>query len=59
MNRALASPAVNASTGGSRGGGTALTDVGRRIVRHYRAAEAAARAAAGDDIDALTALLAP
>jgi molybdate transport system regulatory protein len=59
MNRALVAPAVDAATGGSHGGGTTLTDVGRRIVRHYRAIEAAARSAAEDDIAALTRLLAP
>ena len=54
MNQALASPAVN--TGG---GGTALTQVGEDIVKHYRAIENAARLAAAADIRALTRLLAP
>jgi molybdate transport system regulatory protein len=59
MNQALASPAVNTAAGGSRGGGTALTQVGEDIVKHYRAIENAARLAAAADIRALTRLLAP
>jgi len=59
MNQTLASPAVNTAAGGSRGGGTALTQVGEEIVKHYRAIENAARLAAAADIRALTRLLAP
>ncbi|VTU16663.1 winged helix-turn-helix domain-containing protein [Variovorax sp. PBL-E5] len=58
MNRALASPAVNTATGGSHGGGTALTPVGEQLIKHYRAIESAARVAAAADISALTRLLA-
>ncbi|MGJ7529477.1 MULTISPECIES: winged helix-turn-helix domain-containing protein [unclassified Variovorax] len=59
MNQSLASPAVNTAAGGSRGGGTALTQVGEDIVKHYRAIENAARLATAADIRALTRLLAP
>lgn len=58
MNRALSSPAVNKASGGSHGGGTALTPVGEQIVKHYRAIESTARTAASADIAALTRLLA-
>ncbi|MBO9512863.1 MAG: LysR family transcriptional regulator [Variovorax sp.] len=59
MNRALTSPAVATATGGTHGGGSALTAVGEQIVRHYRAIESTARVAAASDIAALTRLLAP
>jgi molybdate transport system regulatory protein len=59
MNRALSTPAVNTATGGSHGGGTALTTVGEQLVKHYRAIESASRVAAASDISALTRLLAP
>ena len=58
-NRTLASPAVATASGGSNGGGTALTAVGEAVVRHYRAIEVTASAAAAKDIAALTRLLAP
>ena len=59
MNQALASPAVNTAAGGSRGGGTALTQVGEDIVKHYRAIENAARLDAEAEIREHTRLLAP
>lgn len=39
-NRCLVSPAVETATGGSGGGGTTLTVLGRRLVHAYRALEA-------------------
>ncbi|MEH3085782.1 MAG: LysR family transcriptional regulator [Xylophilus ampelinus] len=59
MNRALVAPVVSAATGGSHGGGTTLTAAGHAIVRHYRAVERKAHAAAAEDLAALTRLLAP
>ena len=38
-NRCLVRPAVQAASGGRRGGGTALTPVGVELVRRYRALE--------------------
>ena len=58
MNKALVSPAVTTAAGGSHGGGTALSPTGEALVRHYRAAENAARLATGDEVAALTRLLA-
>lgn len=40
INRAFTQPAVTGQTGGSGGGGTALTDWGRDLVTLYRQAEA-------------------
>ncbi|CAN5221944.1 LysR family transcriptional regulator [soil metagenome] len=59
MNRALTSPAVSTAAGGAHGGGTQLTDTGRKLIAHYRAIESTARLAAAADIAALTRLLAP
>lgn len=58
VNRMLHPTAVNTATGGARGGGAALTPLGQRLVKHYRAVEEVARAAAAADIRALTRLLA-
>lgn len=59
VNLALKSPAVDTSTGGARGGGTALTPVGRALVKRYRAIENTCYAAAGADLAALMRMLAP
>jgi molybdate transport system regulatory protein len=59
MNQALQSPVVSTATGGTRGGGSALTAAGEAVVRHYRGIESHLQAAAADDIAALTGLLAP
>ncbi|MFV3131367.1 winged helix-turn-helix domain-containing protein [Niveispirillum sp. KHB5.9] len=40
INRAFTQPAVTGQTGGSGGGGTALTDWGRELVSLYRQVEA-------------------
>jgi len=58
MNKALKSPAVNTAAGGSHGGGTALSPTGEALVRHYRAAESAARLATATEVTAMTRLLA-
>ena len=57
MNQCFKSPVVATAAGGVRGGGTALTDVGRDVVRRYRHVEAAAQRAGRRDLDALLALL--
>ncbi|MBR0657929.1 winged helix-turn-helix domain-containing protein [Neoroseomonas oryzicola] len=46
LNKILGTSAVEASTGGYRGGGAMLTDAGRNLVADYRAIEKAAQRAA-------------
>ncbi len=53
-NQSLTSPAVVSSEGGASGGGTKLTDTGRQLIHHYRAAETKALEAAKAELDALT-----
>jgi molybdate transport system regulatory protein len=53
LNKLFAEPVVAAHHGGTKGGGAALTDSGRRIVSLYRDAEAKMRAAAEAEIDEL------
>jgi molybdate transport system regulatory protein len=53
LNRLFAAPLVSAHHGGTKGGGAALTDHGRRIVALYRSAEAKMRAAAQGEIEAV------
>jgi len=55
VNGAFREPAVTARPGGAAGGGAALTPFGADLVRRYRAIEAAAHAAASDDLLALQA----
>lgn len=57
LNGSLRSPAVSTTTGGARGGGASLTDVGQAIIAHYRSIEALARQTAAQDIEALMQLL--
>lgn len=57
LNQSLNQPAVVTVTGGTRGGGAQLTEIGEEIIRHYRAIEDAAARAAADDIAVLTGLL--
>lgn len=57
INRALAMPATDATTGGQAGGGSRLTAVGERIVALYREIEQEAERAAGGQIAALIDLL--
>lgn len=59
MNGALIEPVVTTAKGGSHGGGAGLSPTGIQVIKHYRAMEAAARAAASADIAALNRLLAP
>lgn len=53
LNTMLGAPAVDAASGGYRGGGATLTDAGRRLVADYRAIERAAHRAAEARLDAL------
>jgi len=44
MNRCFRSPLVETATGGEHGGGARVTDLGRAVVRRYRAMEKKATA---------------
>lgn len=50
----MKAPVVAARTGGSRGGGTALTPLGRNIVECYRAIEARAEHATAGELRVLS-----
>ncbi|MDY0744621.1 LysR family transcriptional regulator [Paucibacter sp. R3-3] len=58
LNRSLAEPAVASATGGQRGGGSELTEAGRRLIELYRGIEAQALKACAPDIRKLLKLLA-
>jgi molybdate transport system regulatory protein len=53
MNRCFKTPLVEASKGGSRGGGARLTELGREVLGRYRRMEARSTAAIADDLEAL------
>lgn len=55
MNQLFGKPVVSAQTGGKRGGGAQLTDIGLAIVSRFRAIERAATAVAEQHIAALQA----
>ncbi len=57
MNRCFREPVVKTASGGARGGGTVLTEVGVELVKRYRNAEAAARNGGKRDTDAILGLL--
>jgi molybdate transport system regulatory protein len=57
MNQLFTTPLVEASKGGPGGGGARLTVTGTTILAAYRDMEAAARAASGPAIAAITAAL--
>lgn len=57
LNRSLKQPAVDSAKGGQHGGGSALTDAGRELIRLYRHIEAKAAKACASDIAKLLALL--
>jgi molybdate transport system regulatory protein len=50
LNTMFAEPLVSAKTGGSKGGGAALTEAGERLVTLYRAAERKIRSGAATEI---------
>jgi molybdate transport system regulatory protein len=53
MNRCFQQPLVETATGGASGGGARVTDLGRDILRRFRAIEAKASLAIQDDLDAI------
>lgn len=59
LNRSLRQPAVETAVGGAHGGGSNITEAGQALIRHYRAIERAAQAAASADIAAIRRMLAP
>ncbi|MFZ6647594.1 winged helix-turn-helix domain-containing protein [Undibacterium sp. TJN25] len=58
MNRGLTMPVVEAKSGGSKGGGAALTPTAMEIIARYRAIEKIAQKAAQQDLDALLGMIA-
>ena len=58
MNRSFRKPVVDTVTGGSHGGGTAVTTTGKEVIRRYRKTEALAHKAGNEEIAALLKLLA-
>jgi molybdate transport system regulatory protein len=58
MNRCFRSRVVETEAGGTHGGGTQLTTLGKKLVRSYRLIEARAAKAGATEIAALTRLLA-
>ncbi|WP_256354609.1 MULTISPECIES: winged helix-turn-helix domain-containing protein [unclassified Variovorax] len=58
LNSALKKPAVESGKGGEHGGGSVVTDVGCRLIEHYRNIETTAAEACKAEIRALTGLLA-
>lgn len=53
LNGMFRQPLVEAASGGAKGGGAALTPLGREVVAHYRAIEARIASAAGLHLRAL------
>ncbi|MEW5729758.1 MAG: winged helix-turn-helix domain-containing protein [Pseudomonadota bacterium] len=58
MNRALAAPVVEAATGGQKGGGARVTEVGRQVIDIYRRVQRKTEQAIRQELDELRALLA-
>jgi molybdate transport system regulatory protein len=58
LNRCFREPVVAAQVGGAHGGGAALTEFGRAVIKHYRAIEKAAASAGASHVGALAASLA-
>ena len=59
MNQCFNQAVTTARPGGSQGGGAALTDFGKELIRSYRAIETAASAAAKARLSELEASLKP
>jgi molybdate transport system regulatory protein len=57
MGEMFEEPVLRTLRGGSRGGGTALTELGEAVVNAYRRVEAGAASAAASDMAALAAKL--
>lgn len=58
LNRCLRKPAVESAQGGARGGGSALTETGHRVIALYRRIDETASKACQADIAQLIGLLA-
>jgi len=58
MNRGLKMPVIDAKSGGSKGGGAALTPTAVEIVARYRAIEKTAQQAAQGDLEVLLKMIA-
>ena len=59
LNALFGKPVVERQVGGRNGGGARLTALGRRLVEHFRAIEAAVALAAGEHLAALQAEITP
>jgi molybdate transport system regulatory protein len=57
VNRSLNKPAVDSEAGGPQGGGTTLTETGRRLIAIYRRIEVHAASSCRSDIKELLRLL--
>ncbi|HXK23504.1 MAG TPA: LysR family transcriptional regulator [Myxococcota bacterium] len=58
LNRSLREPVVDSARGGEQGGGSALTETGRRLIDLYRQIENGAASACRRDIERLVGMLA-
>lgn len=58
MNAMFIDPLVVTSRGGAKGGGAALTDLGRRVLVHFQNLESLLANVGADDIAALQAMMA-
>jgi len=58
LNASLKKPAVRSAKGGEHGGGSELTEVGRKLIELYRGIEATAGRACADAIKQMIGLLA-
>lgn len=57
LNAMFQDPVVTSTRGGPGGGGAVLTEMGREVLRRYRAVETEAASAGAPHLDAFTALL--
>jgi molybdate transport system regulatory protein len=57
LNAAFAAPLVARSRGGAKGGGASLTEMGERVLSHYRSAQLQAATAAKEDVESLSRLV--
>lgn len=58
LDRALEKPAVDSAKGGPRGGGTQVTEAGRKLIAVYRGIEAKAASTCRADVSRLLRMLA-
>lgn len=59
MNRCFASPLVATATGGARGGGAAVTELGQEVLARYRRMQKKAAASIASELRQLQALMRP